>query len=107
MSVHSHRGRVIPTCRTCRTEADLVIAYDNGDAHPHCFPCGNTALETGGREYPLEEYYTLRNRHCGQIDPHDSPIFELFDPDDEGNRAWICADNGHASGSSRDLAEWS
>lgn len=101
MSVHHHTGHVIPQCRgaKCHRDADLIIAFENRDAQPFCFPCGNAVMyNAGGLEYPLEEYYTPAGSTVSQCDPYDSYKFTLFDPDNED--AFVCVDNEHAPGSS-------
>ena len=106
---HNHHGRVIPICRTCRSEADSVVTYNDGTAHPMCFSCGTAALEADGqpcREYPLEAYYPPENQQCGEVNPDDDPVFEIFNPDAH-EEEWMVADNEQRAGSSHDLTEWS
>lgn len=104
MSTHTHHGRVIPICRYCECEADLVVATEQG-ADPYCFPCGNAVMEHhGGREYPLESFYTREENHVSQFDPSADATFDLFDPDN-AQQAWMSADNTDGKVSSVHVAD--
>lgn len=103
MSTHAHHGRVVPICQDCGHDADTVIvAAGNADGpRPYCFPCANMVVEHhGGREYPIEAFYTPEGHHCSEFDPDREPVFDLFDPDNS-NRAWVASDNCAA-----DLEAW-
>lgn len=79
----------------------MVVAFEDGDAYPYCFPCGNSVLYTNDDclEYPIEEYYTATNEHVSQFNPQNADEFSLYNPD-RSEVEWICADNEDEPGSS-------
>lgn len=83
-------------CANCGDgkDADAVVVFTEDNPVPFCDDCADDAVRSGGREYPLCEFYELVDGEPAKIKKKHTRSVRMFECERSGSsEAWLEATN--------------